>query len=148
MTKRTLRPTIAFSFGKEGAQLGQIPLIHGLHPSHALQLHRRGAIRGNTSLYITPQFDITLLLRCHPSTIRIALGHSRDGIFTPLLGQDSISHLNGEAVLQIVDADLAYVFGSGARSADFDLFETAAGAGLPGEDGEGDFAHSVTLRID
>jgi hypothetical protein len=49
--------------------------------------------------------------------------------------------------LQIVDADLTHVFGSGARPANFDLFETAAGAGLPGEDGEGDFAHSAFLAV-
>jgi hypothetical protein len=79
------------------------------------------------------------LLCRHPSPIGIALRHRRNDIFAPLLGQYPIAHLNGKAVLQIVDADLANVLRSGAGSADFYFFETTSRSSLPSEDGEWDF---------
>ena len=49
--------------------------------------------------------------------------------------------------MQIVDAHLTHVLGSGAGSTNLDLFEAAARAGLPGEDGEGDVADFAFFAV-
>lgn len=147
MSKRTLRAPITLPFCEERTQLGKIPLISGLHPRHTLQLHRRGTCRGDAPLNIPTQFDISLLLRRHPSPIGVALGYRRDGIFAALLGQYPVSYLNRKTVLQIIDAHLTNILRSSTSTANFNFLKPSPCAGLPREDSKWDVAYFAFFAV-
>ena len=65
----------------------------------------------------------------------------------PLLGQDAIADLDGEAVLQVVDAHLAHILGPGAVATYLHALQPTARTGLPSEYREGRFADFARLAV-
>ena len=143
----TVGAAVALPPGEEAAQLGEVALVAGLHPGHALQLEVGLGPRDGPGGAL---LDGPVLLGREPRAVGVALGDGRagpGGLAAPLLGQDAVPHLHGEAVLEVVDAHLAHVLGPGAVAADLDALQPAAGPGLPREDREGRLADLARLAV-
>jgi len=143
-------PAVALPLGKEGAELGQVPLVARLHPGHGLELHLRLGAGGGA--HVLPVGNEAGLLGVEPGAVGVALGDVCQGVAgtgrsSPLLAQHLVPHGDGQPKLQVVDAHLADVLGLGAAAANLDAFPATLGPRLPGEDGEGDLADLALFTV-